>query len=154
LSSPVNFIESSRRSISVLQPAQVTNRRDVANGVPGGAPQSARTFGARRAWMIGLAEVRDQSIGDSFSLDGSFVQVHREGWRLRMGLKVGDKVRWKATSRDIMTFVEGQRGEVVSISQERDGPHTTFRNLDHQGTREHIFVFVGDILESVYELIS
>lgn len=71
-----------------------------------------------------------------------------------MGLKVGDKVRWKATSNFIMTFVDGQRGEVVSISQEQDGPHTTFRNLDHKGTREHTFVVVGDIDEAIYELIS
>ncbi len=70
-----------------------------------------------------------------------------------MSLKVGDKVRWKATSNTIMTFVKGQRAEVVSISQDNEGPVTTFRNLDHQGTSDHIFVVVGDVSDAIYELI-
>lgn len=70
-------------------------------------------------------------------------------------LKVGDRVRWKVTSGDILTTVAGQRGEVVSIAQGQDGPITIFKNLDLSNSeREHTFGFVGEIPGDQYELIA
>jgi hypothetical protein len=69
-------------------------------------------------------------------------------------LKDGERVRWKVTSNFQMTFVEGQRAEVVKVARDRNGPVVTFKNLDHPGPKDHTYVVYGDIPAEQYEVIA
>ncbi len=66
-------------------------------------------------------------------------------------LKTGDRVRWKMTSPDIMTFKKDQRAEVTGVVDHKHGPITFFRVLDEPGG--HTYAVEGEIDDRLYELI-
>jgi hypothetical protein len=68
-------------------------------------------------------------------------------------LRLGDRLRWQVTGPAVMTNVAGQRAEVVKVTRDINGPVTSFKNLDHTGSGDHIYALYGEIGGDDFDLL-